>query len=274
MVATPIGNLGDLSSRAMETLRSVDAVYAEDTRTTQHLLAHHGIRVRLRALHAHNEAGAADALIAELREGRSVALVSDAGTPAISDPGALAVARVRAAGFTIVPIPGASALTAALSVAGLSGPFAFIGFLPAKAAARRAALEAWRSFPHALVCYEAPHRILECVDDLAAVLGPDRRLFLARELTKLHEQTYSGPLGAARAWLEADPNRERGEFVLVVDAPAALPDAAAGERERVLRVLLAELPLRQAVALAVEITGARRNALYDLALEWTRKDPQ
>jgi 16S rRNA (cytidine1402-2'-O)-methyltransferase len=266
VVATPIGNLGDISARALETLARVDAVYAEDTRTTAHLLAHHGVRTRLNSLHEHNERGAADALVATLRAGRSVALVSDAGTPAVSDPGALAVAAVRTAGFAVVPIPGPSALTAALSVAGLDGPFAFLGFLPAKAAARRSALAAWRAFPHALVCYEAPHRILECVDDLAAALGAQRDVLIARELTKLHEQTHACALGDARAWLEADANRCRGEFVLVVSPPVEPADEGRAEAERVLRVLLAELPLSQAVQLAAAITGARRNALYDLAL--------
>lgn len=273
VVATPIGNLGDMSSRGLETLRSVDAVYAEDTRTTQHLLAHHGIRVRLRSLHEHNEREAAAGLVEALRAGQSIALVSDAGTPGLSDPGAVAVAAVRAAGFPVVPIPGPSALTAALSVAGVTGPFAFIGFLPPRPAARRAALEAWRGFAHALVCYEAPHRILECVDDLAAVLGGTRGLFIARELTKLHEQTHACTLGEARAWLEADANRQRGEFVLVVAPPPAAPDGAAADEARVLRLLLAELPLRQAVSLAAAITGARRNALYDLALQWQRDEP-
>lgn len=270
VVATPIGNLGDVSSRALETLRAADVVYAEDTRTTQRLLAHHGIRARLRSLHEHNERDAAAALVAALRDGETVALVSDAGTPAISDPGAHAVAAARAAGYAAVPVPGASALTAALSVAGVAGPFAFVGFLPPKSAARRAALEPWRTFAHALVFYEAPHRVLECVDDLAAVLGVDREVFIARELTKLHEQTHACALGGARAWLEADPNRQRGEFVLVVSPPAVPVDAPAEHAERVLRALLAELPLSQAVQLAAAITGERRNALYDLALTLAR----
>lgn len=259
-----------MTARAVDVLRAADVVYAEDTRTSQHLLAHHGVRTRLRSLHEHNERDAAGAVIADLREGRAVAIVSDAGTPAISDPGALAVAAVRAAGFEVIAIPGASALTAALSIAGLAGPFAFAGFLPSRPAARRAALEAWRAFPHALVCYEAPHRILECVDDLAAVFGPERRVLIARELTKLHEQSHACALGEARAWLEADANRQRGEFVLVVSPPDAAPDAAADEEARVLKLLLAELPLKQAVQLAAAITGGRRNALYDLALQWTR----
>lgn len=262
-----------MSSRALETLRAVDVVYAEDTRTTQHLLAHHGIRARLRSLHEHNEREAAAAVVEALRAGESLALVSDAGTPGISDPGAVAVAAARAAGFSAVPIPGPSALTAALSVAGIAGPFAFIGFLPPKPSARRAALEAWRGFAHALVFYEAPHRVLECVDDLAAVLGGTRALIIARELTKLHEQTHACALGEARAWLEGDPNRQRGEFVLVVGPTPPATDEAGAEHTRVLRLLLAELPLRQAVSLAAAITGARRNALYDLALRWQRDAP-
>jgi 16S rRNA (cytidine1402-2'-O)-methyltransferase len=262
-----------VSSRALEILRAADAVYAEDTRTTQHLLAHHGIRARLRSLHEHNERAAAAGLVEALRAGQSIALVSDAGTPGISDPGALAVAAVRAAGLPVVPIPGPSALTAALSVAGLAGPFAFVGFLPPKPSARRAALEDWRGFAHALVIYEAPHRVLECIDDLAAVLGDGRGLLIARELTKLHEQTHACTLGEARAWLEADANRQRGEFVLVVGPPPPATDEAAAEQARVLRLLLAELPLKQAVSLAAAVTGARRNALYDLALQWQREAP-
>jgi 16S rRNA (cytidine1402-2'-O)-methyltransferase len=254
-------------------LRGVDAVYAEDTRTTQHLLAHHGVSTRLYSLHAHNEREAAAGLIDALRAGQSIALVSDAGTPGISDPGALAVAAVRNAGFAVLPVPGPSALTSALSVAGLPGPFAFLGFLPPRPAARRAALEAWRGFDHALVLYEAPHRILECVEDLAAALGHARSLCIARELTKLHEQTHACALGEAHAWLAADPNRQRGEFVLVVGPRPAAIDAAASEQSRVLRLLLAEVPLKQAVSLAAAITGARRNALYDLALQWQRNDP-
>jgi 16S rRNA (cytidine1402-2'-O)-methyltransferase len=270
VVATPIGNLADLSARALESFRAVAVVFAEDTRTTQHLLAAHGVRAKLRSLHEHNERDAAAALLEHLGRGEDVALVSDAGTPALSDPGALAVAAVRAAGYTAIPIPGASALTAALSVAGITGPFAFIGFLPAKAGARRTELAGWRAFPHALVCYEAPHRILECVVDLADVLGGERGVFIARELTKLHEQTHACALGEAHAWLAADANRQRGEFVLVIAPPAVNLDAAAEEQARVLRLLLAELPLKQAVQLAAAITGGKRNALYDLALQWTR----
>jgi 16S rRNA (cytidine1402-2'-O)-methyltransferase len=268
VVATPIGNLADMTLRALETLRSVDTVFAEDTRHAAGLLAHHGIRVRLAALHEHNEREAARAMCGLLGAGKDVALLSDAGTPAISDPGAIAVAAVRAAGFAVVPIPGPSAAVAALSVAGLPGPYAFVGFLPAKAAARRAALGAWRAFAHTLVFYEAPHRILECVDDLAAVLGGARTVVLARELTKLFENVHVCPLAAARAWLEADPDRQRGEFVVLVSG--ATTDAAAAravEGERVLRLLLEALPVKSASRLAAEITGARKNELYARALD-------
>lgn len=268
VVATPIGNLADVTQRALDTLRSVDTVFAEDTRHAGGLLAHHGIRARLAALHEHNERAAAQAMCRLLAAGKDVALVSDAGTPAVSDPGAVAVAAVREAGFAVVPVPGASAAVAALSVAGLPGPYAFVGFLPARSAARRSALEAWRAFAHTLVFYEAPHRIRDCVDDLAAVLGGERIVVLARELTKVFETVHTCRLADARAWLEADPDRQRGEFVVLVSGATADEAAArAAEGERVLRLLLRELPVKSAARLAAEITGARRNALYAKALE-------
>jgi 16S rRNA (cytidine1402-2'-O)-methyltransferase len=266
VVATPIGNLGDITLRAIDTLRAVDTVFAEDTRHAQRLLSHHGVTTKLAALHEHNERAAARAALRLLAAGRDVALVTDAGTPGISDPGALAVAEARAAGFAVVPIPGPSAAVAALSVAGLPGPFAFVGFLPPKPAARRRVLGEWRDFPHTLVFYEAPHRVLECVDDLAAVLGGERTVVLARELTKVFESVHVGLLGAAREWLEADPNRLRGEFVVLVSGAAPVADARAQEGERVLGRLLEALPVKTAVRLAAEITGASRNALYDKAL--------
>jgi 16S rRNA (cytidine1402-2'-O)-methyltransferase len=272
VVATPIGNLADVTQRALATLRSVDTVFAEDTRHAAGLLAHHGIRAKLAALHEHNEREAARAVCRLLAAGKDVALVSDAGTPAISDPGALTVAAARDAGFVVVPVPGASAAIAALSVAGMPGPYAFVGFLPAKSAARRNALEAWRAFAHTLVFYEAPHRILDCVDDLAAVLGVERIVLLARELTKVFETVHVCRLGDARAWLEADPDRQRGEFVVVVSG--ATLDAAAAraeEGERVLGLLLDELPVKSAARLAAEITGARKNALYARALEFQER---
>lgn len=267
VVATPLGNLGDISARALDVLRGVFAIACEDTRHTRRLLDHYGIRAEVFSLHEHNEAAAADRLIRLLGEGRALALVSDAGTPAVSDPGARAVAAVRAAGFEVIPVPGPNAAIAALSASGLSDPhFLFHGFLPAKSAARRKALEELKPQPYALVFYEAPHRIEEAVADLAAVLEPQRTLVIARELTKLFESIVSLPLGEAPAWLAAEADRRRGEFVLVVCAPPPA-EGVPVKAERVLDLLLAELPLKQAVKLAAQITGASKNLLYDCALQ-------
>jgi len=274
VVATPIGNLGDITQRALATLRAVHVVFAEDTRHTRGLLAHHGIATKLAALHEHNEREVARELVRQLEAGHDVALVTDAGTPAISDPGALAVAAARAAGFDVAPVPGANAAIAALSVAALPGPFAFVGFLPPRPAARRKALEAWREFPHTLVLYEAPHRILECVEDLASVLGADRGVVLARELTKAFEAVHACTLGEARGWLEADPDRTRGEFVVIVAGAPASSRADSGETERVLRLLAEALPVKTAVRLAGAITGGSRNALYAQALALKKGIPQ
>jgi 16S rRNA (cytidine1402-2'-O)-methyltransferase len=266
VVATPLGNLADITLRAREVLGAVDVVAAEDTRHSQRLLDALGIRTRLVALHEHNEEAAAAGLIRLLEEGRQVALITDAGTPAVSDPGARAVARVQEAGYPVVPVPGPSAAIAALSASGLTDAhFHFHGFLPVKSAARRAAIEALRAIPATLVFYEAPHRIAETVADLAAVLEPGRQLVIARELTKLFEQIVRLPLAEGPAWLAADPNRCRGEFVLLVSAPPPAEglDPAA---ERVLKLLLAELPVKSAARLAAEITGASKNLLYQRAL--------
>ena len=266
VVATPIGNLGDITLRALDTLRAVNLVYAEDTRNSVTLLAHHGIQATLKPLHEHNEARAAQDVLHALQTGLSVALISDAGTPAISDPGARVVAEVRQAGYRIVPIPGPNAAIAALSASGVDGPFLFIGFLPPKAGARRKALEAWRDLTHTLVFYEAPHRVLECVDDLLAVLGPARTLTIARELTKLFETIHTCRLDEAAAWFAADANRLRGEFVLIVSGAPVEQDAVLAEGERVLKLLLDELPLNSAARMAATITGARKNELYERGL--------
>ena len=266
VVATPIGNLRDLSPHALDVLKSADWVAAEDTRTSQGLLAAHGIQSRMVALHEHNEAAGAARLVAELQAGRSVAYVSDAGTPGISDPGAKLVAAARAAGLPVSPVPGPSAVAAALSVAGLEGAWLFAGFLPAKPAARRKALESLADLPYALVFYEAPHRIEACVADLAEVLGGERRVLFARELTKRFEQLHQCSLAEAGAWLAADENHRRGEFVLVLDPPPPAPADDNPEARRVLEILLEELPVKQAAHLAARLTGARKNALYDLAL--------
>ncbi|MDR2240221.1 MAG: 16S rRNA (cytidine(1402)-2'-O)-methyltransferase [Zoogloeaceae bacterium] len=271
VVATPLGNLGDIGARALDVLRGVDAIACEDTRHTRKLLDHFGIRCETFSLHEHNEAASAEKLIRLLREGRALALVSDAGTPAVSDPGARAVAAVRTAGFTVIPVPGPNAAIAALSAAGLADPhFLFYGFLPSKTAARRKALDELKPFPCALVFYEAPHRIEETVADLAAALEPNRTLVIARELTKLFESIVSLPLAAAPDWLAADADRRRGEFVLAVSAPPPAASSVPLEAARALDALLAELPLKQAVRLAAEISGATRNALYALALEKKR----
>lgn len=268
MVATPIGNLRDVTLRALDVLRSVDIVAAEDTRHTRRLLDHHGIDVRLVAAHEHNERAAAAKVTEWLRSGLSVALVTDAGTPAISDPGAVLVHEVRAGGGRVVPVPGPSAVITALCAAGIEAPgFVFRGFLPVKAEARRTAIGACRDIDVPVLFYEAPHRIRETVDDLLAVLGPARRVTLARELTKVFESIHECRLDEAVAWLEADANHARGEFVLVLHGcePAAA-DLEAREVHRVLAILLEELPASQATKLAARITGARRNDLYEAAL--------
>ncbi|MGA9962355.1 MAG: 16S rRNA (cytidine(1402)-2'-O)-methyltransferase, partial [Azonexus sp.] len=265
VVPTPLGNLADLTRRAEEILRAVPWVAAEDTRHSGPLLKQIGSPARTLPAHRHNEYEAAARILEKLRSGESVALISDAGTPGISDPGARIVAAVRAAGCKVVPLPGPSAVTTALSASGLLDEhFLFYGFLPNKGGQRRQVIAELRDYPCALVFYEAPHRILETVADLAAVLG-ERTLVIARELTKLFESIHSGPLTAALAWLQEDPNRQRGEFVLLVSgAPAGNDD---GEGERVLKLLLAEgLPVKQAAKLASAITGAAKNALYERAL--------
>ena len=268
-MATPIGNLGDVTLRALEVLKSVDVVAAEDTRVTRRLLAHFGIAAEVLALHQHNEARAGARVLALLAQGKSVALVSDAGTPAVSDPGALVVRGAWDAGFRVVPVPGANAAIAALSASGRSGPgFVFTGFLPAQAAARRRALASLAALPWDLVFYEAPHRLRDTLSDMQDTFGPQRGLIIARELTKLFETIHRSTLGAVGAWLEADANRLKGEFVLIVQGnPAAVADAADQLGERALRALLEELPVAQAARLAARISGARKNQLYQRALE-------
>jgi len=270
VVATPIGNLGDISRRAIDVLSQVDVIAAEDTRVTQKLLAALNLQTRLISLREHNEAREAERIIAWLQEGKSVAQVSDAGTPSVSDPGAVLVDAVRRAGLRVVPIPGANAAIAALSASGFTrAQFLFYGFLPPKSGQRKSVLEALREQTATLVFYEAPHRIVECVDDLLTVFGPDRQIVLARELTKTFEQIHRCPLGEAPAWLAADGNHQRGEFVLLVaGAPEAAKDEdVPAEALRVLTILLAELPVKQASSLAAEITGANRKKLYQAALD-------
>ncbi len=270
MVATPIGNLADITLRALHVLQLVDALACEDTRHTQSLLRAYGIEhggTALIAVHQHNEAEAAQQVVARLQAGQRVAYVSDAGTPAISDPGARLVTAVRAVGLPIVPLPGASSITAALSVAGVvdeAGAFVFAGFLPAKAGERTAAVQALAGEPRAVVLLEAPHRIGALATALA-LLGT-RPLTVARELTKQFEQLVTLPAAGLSAWLAADEKRERGEFVLVLH-PLQAQGHEDGPDLRVLTLLLAELPLKTAVRLAAEITGTSRNTLYEAALQ-------
>ncbi len=264
MVATPIGNLGDITLRAIETLKAADVVAAEDTRTTRALLSHLGISARLVALHEHNERRAAARVAGWIREGKAVALVTDAGTPGVSDPGAEVVAQVRAEGLRVVPIPGASALTAALSVSGLVfDGCVFAGFLPAKGAARREKLAALAASPWAIVLFEAPHRVARTLADLHQALG-ERDVVIAREVTKRFETIERMPLAGAAEWIAADPDRTRGEFVLAIEGRE--PASTAKDPLPVLEALLAELPLKTAVALATKITGGKRNELYAAAL--------
>lgn len=268
-MATPIGNLQDISLRALETLKAVDMVAAEDTRHTAHLLSHFGIKARLVALHEHNERRAGEKILDALCSGHSVALVSDAGTPGISDPGAVLVSMVREAGLTVVPLPGACAAVVALSAAGFEqAHFLFFGFLPASGTQRRRTLEDLRDQQAVLVFYEAPHRVVVSVQDMADVLGGARQVLIARELTKTFETFHRCRLSDAVSWLQADPNQQRGEFVLLVEgAPPPLQNEVDEDAQRVLKLLLNELPLKQAVKLATDITGAKKNALYALALE-------
>ncbi|MBK4993945.1 16S rRNA (cytidine(1402)-2'-O)-methyltransferase [Pseudomonas sp. S37] len=270
VVATPIGNLDDMSARALKVLADVALIAAEDTRHSIRLLQHFGIDTPLAACHEHNERDEGGRFLTKLLAGENVALVSDAGTPLISDPGYHLVRQARAAGVSVVPVPGACALIAALSAAGLpSDRFIFEGFLPAKQAGRRARLEQVKEEPRTLIFYEAPHRILECLEDMEAVFGGERPALLARELTKTFETLKGLPLAELRAFVAGDSNQQRGECVVLVGGWSA-PEgeqAVSAEAQRVLELLLAELPLKRAAALAAEITGVRKNLLYQLALD-------
>ena len=274
VVATPIGNLRDVTLRALDILATADVVAAEDTRVTATLLARYGIATRPRAVHRHNEAREVASILAALGEGRSVALVTDAGTPGISDPGARLVRAVRDAGHRVVPVPGPSAVAAAISAAGLVAErFAFIGFLPAQAKARREFFAVIAAWPIALVFYEAPHRIAATLDELADALDARRTVVIAREITKTFEAIASMPLATARGWLDEDANRARGEFVLIVDAP--LKEGAAElspDVQRLLAALVTELPPARAARVAAEATGVARDALYARAVALSKRD--
>lgn len=266
VVATPIGNLGDLSPRALRVLSAVNAICAEDTRVTGGLLSHFGVRARLVALHEHNETEIAGKLVRRLLAGESLALVSDAGTPLVSDPGFALVRAARAAGVPVMTVPGPCAMVAALSVSGLpSDRFVFEGFLPSRRGARRSRLQALADGRDTLIVYESSHRIADCLADCAEVLGAQRRICLARELSKRFEQSITATAARLCEWLAEDGNRSRGEFVLVIEGAAdtARPD----EADRILRALLGELEPSRAARVAAELTGQRKNALYRRALE-------
>ncbi|VVQ01179.1 Ribosomal RNA small subunit methyltransferase I [Pseudomonas fluorescens] len=270
VVATPIGNLDDISARALKILREVALIAAEDTRHSQRLMQHFGIPTPLAACHEHNERDEGSRFITRLLAGDDVALISDAGTPLISDPGYHLVRQARAAGINVVPVPGACALIAALSAAGLpSDRFIFEGFLPAKTVGRRARLEAVKEEPRTLIFYEAPHRILECLQDMELVFGAERPALLARELTKTFETLKGLPLAELRQFVESDSNQQRGECVVLVEGWSApeSEDAVSSEAMRILNLLLEEMPLKRAAALAAQITGERKNVLYQVALD-------
>ena len=271
VVATPIGNVGDITLRALHLLSIADAIACEDTRNTAHLLSRYGLSKELIAAHEHNEREAAQKLIERLRTGQRIALVSDAGTPGISDPGARIVEAVHAAGLRVLPLPGPSAAVTALSASGLlDDRFLFVGFLPAKAKQRDMALAQLGNIVATLVFYEAPHRIVDTVAALVAAFPAARQIVFARELTKLFEEIHRCPLSEASAWIAADANRQRGEFVILLEGASVATQEddieTDLEADRILRVLLEECSVKQAASLAARITGKKKNALYERAL--------
>ena len=274
VVATPIGNLGDITQRALQVLAGVDIIAAEDTRHSSRLLQQFQIATRTLALHDHNERDRAPDVLARLAQGKSVALISDAGTPLISDPGFHLVRLAREQGFKVVPIPGVSAMTAALSVAGLpSDRFVFEGFLPSKQTARRKRLEAMAVESRTLIFYEAPHRLLDTLTDMAEVFGADRYVVLARELTKTFETIKGDAVGPLLAWVRDDADQQKGEVVLLVHGQTIDSNSEKeAEARRILKILLEELPLSQASALAAKITGTRKKPLYQFGLSLTEQN--
>lgn len=274
VVATPIGNLADITFRAIETLKTVDLIAAEDTRHIKMLLQHYGISNKVIALHQHNEDKAAAEIIEKLRSGLSIALVSDAGTPLISDPGMPVVKAVHEANLTVVPIVGACALIAALSTAGVAiTPFTFEGFVPRTSSARKTFFSERADIPTTWIFYESCHRILDCLHDMAAILSADRPIVIARELTKLHETIVKLPLEKMLDLVENDTNMRKGEFVVIVEGTEKIDvsdNTITPEQERILRLLLAECSVKKAVDLTVEITGGKKKPIYQTALEFSK----
>ncbi|KEI72513.1 16S rRNA (cytidine(1402)-2'-O)-methyltransferase [Endozoicomonas elysicola] len=268
IVSTPIGNLGDMTPRAIEVLRQVDIIAAEDTRHSKRLMNHFGIDTPLTPCHDHNERHQAEMIIRRMQAGETVALISDAGTPLISDPGFYLVRSVREAGFRVVPVPGACAFIAALSVSGLpTDRFYFEGFLPAKGAGRRKRIESLAAFSNTWGVYESPHRIMELLDDLVTVLGSERYIALAREITKTFETILAGTVSEVQAILESDSNQQRGEFVVLVEGHKEKKDSEIGrDIEKMLQRLMVDLPIKKAAAVVADLTGLRKKDLYELGL--------
>lgn len=269
IVATPIGNLGDITQRALETLKIADKICAEDTRNTRKLLTHFGIQGELQALHDHNERHKVSAIKNWLDAGENIALVSDAGTPLISDPGYHLVSELGEQGYKIIPIPGASAIITALSIAGLpTDRFTFEGFLPAKNVGRNKALQANLKEPRTQVYYESSHRIAVTIEAMCEVFGGERKVVLARELTKMYEQVYRGELVGLQQWINENPMHRKGEFVLMLAGyiEEVESDVVSASIEDLLKILVEELPVKQAASLAAKITGRKKNELYKLAM--------
>jgi len=273
VVATPIGNLGDITHRAEQVMATVAVIAAEDTRHTGRLLQHLQITTPTVALHEHNEKDMAPQLVDRIKHGEDIALVSDAGTPLVSDPGFQLVRLARDSGIKVIPVPGASALLAALAASGLpSDRFVFEGFLPAKSTARQKHLESLATETRTLIFYEAPHRLLETLRDMASVFGADRYVVLARELTKTFETIHGDRVIALLAWAQADPHQQKGEMVVLVHGYEAIQgDAAEQEGRRILKLLLGDLPLSQASALAAKIAGVNKKPLYQYGLSLSDK---
>ncbi|CAA6802187.1 MAG: rRNA small subunit methyltransferase I [uncultured Thiotrichaceae bacterium] len=275
-VATPIGNLGDITERAVSVLRSVDVIYAEDTRVTRKLLTHLGIQKSLHSLHQHNEAARVEAIFSAITAGQSIALVSDAGTPLISDPGYYLVGALVSQGINVIPVPGVSALITALSAAGLpTDRFAFEGFLSAKGSTRRKAMEALKSATSTLVFYESSHRIKDFLIDLQEIFGAQREIVIARELTKLYEHFYRGSVSDLLTQLEGDENMRKGEFVVMVAGVGKTGEESeqtALDTARLLEILVDELPVKQAATIAAKLTGQAKNSLYRQAMEIKEKE--
>ena len=272
IVATPIGNLADMSARAIEVLKDVDVIAAEDTRHSGHLLQHYAIKTPTVSLHEHNEQQRSEVLLSRLQAGEAVALISDAGTPLISDPGYRLVSLVREHGINVVPIPGCSALVAALSASGLaSDKFSFEGFLPSKQAARKQTLEKLKNETRTMIFYESPRRLNNTLNDMESVFGRERPACLARELTKLHETIVTKPLAELQSWVDSDSNQQRGECVVLVEGNRIQQDASEAEVDRFLAILLDDLPVKRAAAITASLLSVSKNKAYEQALKLQQK---